>query len=165
MFFTHQLNWLDPPPPCTHLHAHLTPLYSVFHVTLGFEQRAERGQWRIACGSGWAFCQHTAKMGLFLKGPVPIHYCQHTLKSSHRMYCYSFFFLLARRGLSVWCTVFNPFLLNFPSQTLNAPGRCSAVPSIYHLRSKFIFSAESVSNFIHLLSLDDCGLKYNLKLK
>ena len=53
MFFTHQLNWLAPLSPVPPPHIPLTPLYGVLHVTLGFKQRAERGQWRIACGSGW----------------------------------------------------------------------------------------------------------------
>lgn len=65
-----------------------TPLYCVLHVTLGFKQRTERGQWRIACGSGW-LSANTQQRWVFLKGPVPIYYCLHTLKSSHKIYCYS----------------------------------------------------------------------------
>lgn len=66
-----------------------TPLYGVLHVMLGFKQRAERGQWRIACGSGW-LSANTQQRCVFLKGPVPIHYSLHTLKSSHKIYIHSF---------------------------------------------------------------------------
>lgn len=45
-FFSQRLNWL-------HTLANFpSPLYSVFHVTLGFKQRTERGHWRFAGGSG-----------------------------------------------------------------------------------------------------------------
>lgn len=60
----------------------------MLHVTLGFKQRAERGQWSIACGSGWLFA-NTQQRCVFFKGLVPIHYCLHTLKSSHKIYCYT----------------------------------------------------------------------------
>lgn len=83
MFFTHQLNWLyHPSHP-------FTLLYGVLHVTLGFRQRAERAQWRIACGSGWLSAK-TQQRWVFLNVPVPIHYCLHSLKSSHKIYCCSF---------------------------------------------------------------------------
>lgn len=84
MFFTHQLNRLS------HLSHPFTPLYGGLHVTLGFKQRAERGQWRIACGSGWLSAS-TQPRWVFFKVPALIHYCLHSLKSSHKKYCHTFF--------------------------------------------------------------------------
>lgn len=72
----------SPPPP-------LYTFYGVLHIMLGFKQPAERGQWRISFGAGW-LPANTLQRWVSLKGPVPIHYCLHTLKSSpHKMHCSS----------------------------------------------------------------------------
>lgn len=50
-----------------------TPIYGVLHGTLGFKQRVERGQWRIACGAGWLSAS-TEQRCLFFK-----RVCSHLL--------------------------------------------------------------------------------------
>lgn len=55
----------------TEAHLHTCSLCGVLHLTLYFNQRAERGQWRLTSDSEMALCQNSARP-IFLKGPVPI---------------------------------------------------------------------------------------------